>query len=94
MHRDYVQATPEGAVSLGETDVCATQGFILPGRAITVQGHPEFTGEIVTEILGLRNEAGIIVGDLYKSGMERVQKEHDGVRIAQTFLKFIRGELD
>ncbi|KAJ4387107.1 hypothetical protein N0V93_007694 [Gnomoniopsis smithogilvyi] len=93
MHKDMVLATPAGAQELAETDVCANQGFILPGKAITVQGHPEFTGEIVPEILGLRHETGIFDEETYKSGMERVRKEHDGVRIAQAFLKFIRGEI-
>lgn len=94
MHKDMVLATPAGAEELAETDVCASQGFILPGKAITVQGHPEFTGEIVPEIMGLRHETGIFDDELYKSGMERAQKEHDGVRIAQTFLKFVRGEIE
>lgn len=86
-------ATPTGAEVLAETDVCTSQGFILPGKAITVQGHPEFTGEIVPEILGLRHDTGIFNDELYKSGMDRVQNEHDGVRIAQTFLKFIKGQI-
>lgn len=94
MHRDIVQALPEGAEPLAETNICATQGFVLPGKAITVQGHPEFTGDIVSEILGLRVETGIVSKDLYQSGMDRVRNEHDGERIARVFLKFIRGELD
>lgn len=93
MHRDYVTTTPEGAEPLAENDVCATQGFFVPGRAITVQGHPEFTGDIVSEILGLRVETKIISEDMYRSGMDRVRDEHDGVRIAQAFLKFARGQL-
>lgn len=93
MHRDFVLSTPEGAEPLAETDVCSTQGFLLPGKAITVQGHPEFTGEIVTEILGLRVETKIISQDLYKSGMDRVRDDHDGVKIAQAFLKFVGGQL-
>lgn len=66
---------------------------MLPGKAITVQGHPEFTGSIVTEILGLRRETKIIDEGMYKSGMDRVEKEHDGERIARVFLKFMRGQL-
>lgn len=93
MHRDYVTSTPEGAEPLAENDVCATQGFLVPGRAITVQGHPEFTGDIVSEILGLRVETKIIGEDMYRSGMDRVRDEHDGVRIARAFLKFMRGQL-
>lgn len=93
MHRDFVVSTPEGAEPLAENGICSTQGFLLPGKAITVQGHPEFTGEIVTEILGLRVETKIISEDMYKSGMDRVKDKHDGERIARAFLKFIRGQL-
>lgn len=94
MHRDIVVSNPEGAESLAETDICSTQGFLLPGKAITVQGHPEFTGEIVTEILGLRIETQIVSEEVYKSGMDRVQDEHDGERIARAFLKFMRGQVE
>ncbi|CAN8102755.1 unnamed protein product [Discula destructiva] len=93
MHKDMVFGMPSGAESLAESDVCENQGFLLPGRAITVQGHPEFTGEIMPEILGVRHQAGIFDEELYASGMERATKEHDGVRIAQAFLRFIRGDI-
>lgn len=93
MHRDIVTSYPQGAEPLGDTDVCGTQGMLIPSKAITVQGHPEFTDGIVSEILGLRVETKIISEDLYKSGMDRVKDEHDGVKIAQAFLRFVRGEI-
>lgn len=93
MHRDIVTSYPPGAEPLGDTDVCDTQGMLLPGRAITVQGHPEFTEGIVSEILGLRVQTKIISDDVYRSGMARVKDDHDGVRIARAFLRFIRGEI-
>lgn len=67
--------------------------MLIPNKAITVQGHPEFTEGIVSEILGLRVQTKIISEDLYKSGMDRVRDEHDGVGIAQAFLRFIRGDI-
>lgn len=94
MHRDIVFVTPEGAEPLAGNDVCAQQGFLLPKKAITVQGHPEFSEAIVSEILGLRRETGILTEDMYKSGMDRVGKEHDGEKIARVFLKFATGQLD
>lgn len=91
MHRDIVFSNPEGAQNLGENDVCDTQGFLLPGKAITVQGHPEFTGEIISEILELRHDTKIFTDELYSSGVDRANKDHDGVKIAQAFLRFIQG---
>lgn len=98
MHRDIVKDLPDGAkmdpsapppLALASTGVCAQQGFLWPGRAVTVQGHPEFTEGIVREILELRHDAGIHSDDLYKSGISRVANEHDGVAIAKAFLRFI-----
>lgn len=92
MHRDIVFSNPEGAENLAGNSICATQGFVLPGKAITVQGHPEFTGEIVSEILELRHDAGVFSDEDYTSGIGRANNEHDGVRIAQAFLRFMRGQ--
>jgi GMP synthase-like glutamine amidotransferase len=92
MHRDIVFSNPEGAQNLGENDVCATQGFLLPGRAITVQGHPEFTGEITTEILELRHDTNVLTDEVYSSGVDRANNDHDGVKIAQAFLRFMQGQ--
>ena len=90
MHRDAVFSYPAHAIPLAETAVCAVQGFLIPGRVITVQGHPEFTEEIVREILEMRHGVGILTDEIYKSGMDRVANEHDGVDIARAFLRFMR----
>lgn len=92
MHRDIVFSNPEGAQNLGENDVCDTQGFLLPGKAITVQGHPEFTGEIISEILELRHDTKVFNDEVYSSGVDRANNDHDGVKIAQAFLRFIQGQ--
>jgi GMP synthase (glutamine-hydrolysing) len=91
MHRDVVLSYPADAEPLAETDVCPVQAMLIPGRAITVQGHPEFTEEIVREILEVRHVNGILPDAVFKSGMDRVGNEHDGVAIAQAFLRFLRG---
>ncbi|KAI1849989.1 hypothetical protein JX265_003362 [Neoarthrinium moseri] len=90
MHRDEVHSYPPGTIPLAHTDVCAVQGYYIPKRLIAVQGHPEFTEPMVTEILGMRHEGGIIADGVYKDAMSRVGNEHDGVLIAQAFLKFLR----
>jgi len=59
MHRDIVTALPEGAENLGSTEKCEIQGLYAPGRYISVQGHPEFTEDIVREILLARGDSGV-----------------------------------
>lgn len=90
MHRDEVHEYPAGVVPLAHTSVCATQAMYLPGRMIAVQGHPEFTESMVREILQLRHDGGIFSDAVYEDAMARVADKHDGVAIAQAFLRFLR----
>lgn len=88
MHRDHVVGVPEGAQLLASTDVCENQGFVIPGKVITVQGHPEFTVDIMGELLESRRAIGLFNEELYESGVER-NKVDDGVFIAQAFYRFL-----
>lgn len=90
MHRDVVLEYPKDAIPLGGNQICPVQAMYSPGRYITVQGHPEFTGEIVDEIITNRHKAGIFTDDLYKDGLSRSSNEHDGVAIAKAFLNFMK----
>lgn len=90
MHRDEVHEYPAGAVPLAHTPVCATQAMYIPRRMIAVQGHPEFTESMVREILQLRHDGGIISDGIFEDAMSRVADKHDGVAIAQAFLRFLR----
>ena len=92
MHRDQVFSLPAGAELLASTDKCPNHGFIIPGRVITVQGHPEFTEDIMGEILELRHQSGLLTDEVYQSGVERNGDHHDGVFMAQVFLKFLQGQ--
>ena len=58
-------------------------------RLITVQGHPEFNGEIVDEICTRRHGQGIFNDAEYKEAMSRVYKNHDGTQVAAAFIKFL-----
>lgn len=89
MHKDIVYEYPQEVEQLAYTDKCATQGMYIKGRLITVQGHPEFTEEIVRELLEARHASGIFDDETFKDAMGRVNKDHDGVKVAQAFLKFI-----
>ena len=64
----------------------------IPRRVITVQGHPEFTEEIVAELLETRREQKIFGDEIYEEGMARVGKQHDGMLVGQAFLKFLTEE--
>ncbi|KAL2121073.1 hypothetical protein VTJ04DRAFT_5100 [Mycothermus thermophilus] len=90
MHRDQVFGVPDGAELLASSDKCPNHGFWIPGKVLTVQGHPEFTAEIMREILDLRKEAGIFPEGVYESGVERNGDHHDGVLVAKAILRFLQ----
>ncbi len=92
MHRDQVYGVPAGADLLASTDKCPNQGYVIPGRVITVQGHPEFTEDIMGELLEARHATGILTDDVYNSAMERRADEQDGVEIGRVFLRFLQAQ--
>lgn len=93
MHKDLVYHYPQGVEELGSSGPCKVQGMYIPKKVITVQGHPEFTEEIVAELLEKRREQKIFGDEIYREAMARVGKPHDGVLVAQTFLRFLIEEV-
>ncbi|KAK4169680.1 putative glutamine amidotransferase [Cladorrhinum sp. PSN259] len=93
MHRDQVYSVPAGATLLASTPKCPNHGFLVPGRVITIQGHPEFTQEIMREILELRHGSGLFPDDLFASGMARNDSsgddDQDGVLVTRAFIEFL-----
>ncbi|KAF1993134.1 class I glutamine amidotransferase-like protein [Amniculicola lignicola CBS 123094] len=89
MHRDVVYEYPEGVEKLAATPRCLVQGMYMKGRYISVQGHPEFTQQIVTELLEMRHAQGIFNDEQFQDAMDRVGNPHDGVVVAQGFLRFL-----
>ena len=92
MHKDIVFECPSGVQPLGSTDRCRVQGMFIPERVISVQGHPEFTEEILTEILEVRHEQGVFGDEIYEEAMARVGKKHDGLMVGKRFVQFLLGD--
>jgi len=89
MHRDAVYEYPPEVEQLAYTDKCSVQSMYIQKRLITVQGHPEFNQEIVTEILKTRHAAGIFDDATFEDALGRADKYQDGVVVAQAFLRFL-----
>lgn len=89
MHRDMVYTYPPGVDDLGSSPVCTTQGMYTPGHLITVQGHPEFTSEIMKEIIDTRHSTGIFDDVAYKEHAKKIALPHDGVIVGQAFIRFL-----
>ncbi|CZS97891.1 hypothetical protein WAI453_008889 [Rhynchosporium graminicola] len=92
MHRDIVVSYPPGAEELAYTDKCAVQAMYVPKRYISVQGHPEFTEDMMREIVKLRHATGLFTDEMEKDAIERVDRYQDGLVVAATFLRFLLEE--
>jgi hypothetical protein len=60
-----------------------------PKRLMTVQGHPEFNEQIMTEIVNTRHATGIFDEEAYQTHFKKVALPHDGLLVSQGFLKFL-----
>ncbi|KXH34673.1 glutamine amidotransferase class-I [Colletotrichum salicis] len=66
------------------------QAMYVLRRFITVQGHPEFSPFMMSEMLQIRHQAGIIPEEPFRDAMARFSDAHDGVLIGRSFLRFLR----
>lgn len=89
MHRDAVLEFPKGLESLGHSPVCQTQGFYESKRLLSVQGHPEFTGEITREIIEVRHSTGVFDEEAYRTHIKKVDLPHDGIATGKAIIRFL-----
>ncbi|MCJ1416133.1 hypothetical protein MMC32_002468 [Xylographa parallela] len=89
MHKDIVFNYPAEVEPLGSSPRCEVQGMLISKRVITIQGHPEFNADIVSELLDARHKQGIFDDKTYEDAMDRVRREQDGVLVSGVFLKFL-----
>lgn len=92
MHRDIVSEYPKEVEPLASSSRCAVQGMYIAQKLITVQGHPEFNDEIMSEILDRRRQLGIFSDEAYKEALWRATNPHDGVTVGAAFLRFLLDE--
>lgn len=89
MHRDIVTVAPSGATIIGSNEKCECQAFVIPGRVLCVQGHPEFNQPVVEFLLENRFHKGLFGQDVFDEAYPRAADEHDGVKVAEGILNFI-----
>ncbi|KAE9370132.1 class I glutamine amidotransferase-like protein [Stipitochalara longipes BDJ] len=92
IHGDIVYDYPPGVEELAYTDACPVQSMYISKRVMTVQGHPEFTEEIMKELLDRAYATGFFDKKLFEDSMKKVDKYQDGVVVAQAFLRFLLEE--
>ncbi|KAF9259255.1 hypothetical protein L218DRAFT_963776 [Marasmius fiardii PR-910] len=101
MHRDYVPFVPPQFQLLASTDATVNQGMVrffesatshdpTQVQILTVQGHPEFTEPIVTEILKRRYEMGVVDDATRDDATRRKDWRNDGLVVARTVWRMFR----
>ncbi|GBG66438.1 hypothetical protein CBR_g61481 [Chara braunii] len=60
VHQDQVTTIPPGAELLGSSGRTPVEMFAVGNHVLAIQGHPEFSKEIVEKFIQLRVEAGIV----------------------------------
>jgi len=87
VHQDAVVQVPEGAVNLGGTAVSPCEAFVLGGLALGIQGHPEFSPQVVETILDLRE--GVVEPALLKEARSRLLLEEDSQWLSEFIYSFL-----
>ena len=89
MHKEIVVSYPKGVEALGSSPSCDVQGMYVPGKVLTLQAHPEFSEDIMLELLGARADLGIHDDRIYEDALRRARYSHDGTLVAEVFLRFL-----
>lgn len=87
MHQDQVIEAPEGARVFAGDTFCPIGAFTIDDTVLCLQGHPEFTPELVDAILDIRKD--IIASDRLSEGRESLTRPHNGNRIGMGIARFI-----
>ncbi|KAI0240131.1 hypothetical protein L0F63_000838 [Massospora cicadina] len=90
---DHVISVPKGYFNLGSTSTSPIQGLYREGRALSLQGHPEFTNSIAAKVCARRTKLGVFTPDQYEEILSRLDQPHDGIRFGVCFWKFYLGIL-
>ncbi|MBP0481234.1 type 1 glutamine amidotransferase [Sagittula salina] len=88
-HQDQVIAPPEGAVTLAHSDMCEHAALLYPGKAFTVQPHPEFDDGFIQGLMDHRAK-GVVPDDVLAEAQGRMGKALDRDAMAAMFAKFFR----
>ncbi|KAJ3025938.1 UNVERIFIED_CONTAM: hypothetical protein HDU68_006437 [Siphonaria sp. JEL0065] len=91
MHRDAVTECPPGFSVLISTAVCPIQSLVKENQILTIQSHPEFTADMVREIVKLRRDNGVFENDYASELNETLAKNLpvDSTWFAKQIIKFL-----
>jgi GMP synthase-like glutamine amidotransferase len=87
-HQDQVVEVARGAAVLAGSEFCENAVCQVGDHILTFQGHPEFAPDYAREIMEFRRE--LLGEETYREGMASLGGAHEGRRVADWILKFLR----
>lgn len=86
-HQDQVTTLPPGAEVLATNDHCTHAALLWPGRALTVQAHPEFTDAVTEGLIDYRGP-GVVPAPQLAQARADLGTPLDQSRLAETIARF------
>ena len=88
-HQDQVITPPEGAEVVGTGPNCAYAALLYPGRAYTVQPHPEYGDDFIQGLLETRGK-GVVPDELMAQAASKMGTPLDNGQLADQFETFLK----
>lgn len=88
-HQDQVIAVPDDAEVVASNDFCANAALLYPGRAYTVQAHPEFDDAFVQGLMTER-APGVVPSDTLEQAKDRMGISLQRMEVADQFERFFK----
>lgn len=89
MHRDHVISVPPGFEILAETDFSTNQIMVFGKKVLSIQGHPEYSADFVTDLINMRVNSGIFSKEFAHERLKLVSSELDAALFADSILSFV-----
>ncbi|CAG8502475.1 12326_t:CDS:2 [Acaulospora colombiana] len=86
---DHVCLVPPDFTNLGSTEISSIQGMVKGNHVFTIQGHPEFVGGVVKELVKHRQKKGIFDPEFSQMCLKAADQDDDSLLIGQKFIEFL-----
>eukprot|EP00271_Cylindrocystis_brebissonii_P000532 TRINITY_DN10649_c0_g1_i1.p1 TRINITY_DN10649_c0_g1~~TRINITY_DN10649_c0_g1_i1.p1 ORF type:complete len:344 (-),score=36.92 TRINITY_DN10649_c0_g1_i1:518-1549(-) len=92
IHQDQVARVPPGGELLASSANTSVEMFCVGDTVLGIQGHPEFTDDILEDLVATRLEAGIITEDVATSARTSMASSEADAEALQRLCKaFLKG---
>lgn len=88
-HQDQVIDPPKGALTVAHSETCEHAALLYPGKAYSVQPHPEFDNAFTADLIRHRGR-GVVPDAQLDAAANRLGTPLDQATVAAEFARFFR----